>query len=85
MPASPDHAPAPSPNAAWQQRSQASVWHPCTQMQRQAAVPPIAVEELRLVGESRGGQDGLPALLARLQAATDLDLGRWLRPADPAP
>jgi flotillin len=49
------------------------------------AVPPIAVEELRLVGESRGGQDGLPALLARLQAATDLDLGRWLRPADPAP
>jgi hypothetical protein len=48
-------------------------------------VPPIAVEELRLVGESRGGQDGLPALLARLQAATDLDLGRWLRPADPAP
>ena len=49
------------------------------------AVPPIAVEELRLVGESRGGQDGLPALLARLQAATDLDLGRWLRPADPTP
>ena len=46
------------------------------------SVPPIAVEELRLVGESRGGQDGLPALLARLQAATDLDLGRWLRPAD---
>ena len=43
MSASPDHATALSPNAAWQQRSQASVWHPCTQMQRQAAVPPIAV------------------------------------------
>ena len=43
MSAPPDHVTAPSPNAAWQQRSQASVWHPCTQMQRQAAVPPIAV------------------------------------------
>lgn len=43
MPLSPDHVTAPSPNAAWQQRSQASVWHPCTQMQRQVAVPPIAV------------------------------------------
>lgn len=43
MSAPPDHATTLSPNAAWQQRSQASVWHPCTQMQRQAAVPPIAV------------------------------------------
>ena len=30
-------------NAAWQQRSLASVWHPCTQMQRAAAVPPLPV------------------------------------------
>ena len=34
---------AGSPNASWQQRSLASVWHPCTQMQRAAAVPPLAV------------------------------------------
>jgi len=30
-------------NAAWQQRSLASVWHPCTQMQRAAAVPPLPI------------------------------------------
>ncbi len=47
MPASSDRSGSsprlPSPNATWQQRSLASVWHPCTQMQRLAEVPPIAV------------------------------------------
>ena len=33
----------PGSNANLQQRSLASVWHPCTQMQRAAAVPPLAV------------------------------------------
>jgi adenosylmethionine-8-amino-7-oxononanoate aminotransferase len=28
-------------NAEWQRRSLASLWHPCTQMQRAAAVPPL--------------------------------------------
>lgn len=28
-------------NAEWQQRSIASVWHPCTQMQRMEVVPPL--------------------------------------------
>ena len=45
------------------------------------AVPPLAVEELRLIGDGDGGSASLPVLLARLQAATDLDLGRWLRSA----
>ena len=45
------------------------------------AVPPLAVEELRLIGDGDGGSSSLPVLLARLQAATDLDLGRWLRGA----
>lgn len=31
------------PNAAWQQRSLRSVWHPCTQMQRATAVPPLPI------------------------------------------
>ena len=35
--------PASSVNAAWQQRSVASVWHPCTQMQRMREVPPVAI------------------------------------------
>jgi adenosylmethionine-8-amino-7-oxononanoate aminotransferase len=30
-------------NEAWQQRSLRSVWHPCTQMQRAAAVPPLPI------------------------------------------
>ncbi len=30
-------------NQAWQQRSLRSVWHPCTQMQRAAAVPPLPI------------------------------------------
>jgi len=30
-------------NAAWQRRSLASVWHPCTQMQRAALVPPLPI------------------------------------------
>jgi hypothetical protein len=46
------------------------------------AVPPLAVEELRLIGDGDAGGNSLPALLARLQAATDLDLGRWLRSED---
>jgi flotillin len=47
------------------------------------AVPTLQVEELRLIGEGEGSEISLPTLLARLQAATDLDLGRWLRAADP--
>jgi flotillin len=46
------------------------------------AVPPLAVEELRLIGDGEGNTASLPVLLARLQAATDLDLGRWLRSDD---
>ena len=44
MPALP-HPPAPPADvdAAWQRRSIASVWHPCTQMQRLREVPPVAV------------------------------------------
>lgn len=30
-------------NKSWQQRSLRSVWHPCTQMQRAAAVPPLPI------------------------------------------
>ncbi|AKJ31319.1 adenosylmethionine--8-amino-7-oxononanoate transaminase [Caldimonas brevitalea] len=30
-------------NARWQQRSVASVWHPCTQMKRLQAVPPLPI------------------------------------------
>jgi len=30
-------------NAAWQQRSLAAVWHPCTQMQRAFGVPPLPI------------------------------------------
>jgi flotillin len=47
------------------------------------AVPPLQVEELRLIGEGETEATSLPVLLARLQAATDLDLGRWLRAAPP--
>ena len=47
------------------------------------AVPTLQVEELRLIGEGETGATSLPVLLARLQAATDLDLGRWLRAAPP--
>ena len=32
-----------SANAHWQQRSLASVWHPCTQMARAARTPPLAI------------------------------------------
>jgi len=30
-------------NATWQQRSLKAVWHPCTQMQRAAVVPPLPI------------------------------------------
>ncbi|APW40907.1 adenosylmethionine--8-amino-7-oxononanoate transaminase [Rhodoferax koreense] len=30
-------------NAGWQRRSLRSVWHPCTQMQRAAALPPLPI------------------------------------------
>jgi flotillin len=48
------------------------------------AVPTLAVDELHLIGESEGSETTLPSLLARLQAATNLDLGRWLRSAEPS-
>ncbi len=34
-------------NAQWQARSRRSVWHPCTQMQRLDAVPPVPIREGR--------------------------------------
>lgn len=34
---------APGANAAWQQRSLRHVWHPCTQMQRAAELPPLPI------------------------------------------
>lgn len=37
------HAHKVGANEAWQQRSLRSVWHPCTQMQRAAAVPPLPI------------------------------------------
>jgi len=37
------HAHNVGANEAWQQRSLRSVWHPCTQMQRAAAVPPLPI------------------------------------------
>ncbi|MFM9916480.1 MAG: adenosylmethionine--8-amino-7-oxononanoate transaminase [Rhizobacter sp.] len=43
MPIFPDPSPSSSTNEDWQRRSVASVWHPCTQMQRMADVPPIAI------------------------------------------
>lgn len=33
----------PSANHAWQQRSLQAVWHPCTQMQRAAVLPPLPI------------------------------------------
>lgn len=33
----------PVGNSDWQRRSLASVWHPCTQMQRAASVPPLPI------------------------------------------
>ena len=44
----PDPTPTAAPptepaNARWQQRSLRSVWHPCTQMQRAAQVPPLPI------------------------------------------
>jgi len=33
----------PGANAAWQARSRAQVWHPCTQMQRTVQVPPLPI------------------------------------------
>lgn len=39
-PTTPDH---PSANHAWQQRSLQAVWHPCTQMQRAAVLPPLPI------------------------------------------
>jgi hypothetical protein len=47
------------------------------------AVPSLEVEELRLVGDRSDSPATLPALLGRVQAATDLDLGRWLRSVHP--
>jgi adenosylmethionine-8-amino-7-oxononanoate aminotransferase len=34
---------APGANASWQQRSLRHVWHPCTQMQRAAELPPLPI------------------------------------------
>ena len=43
-------------NAQWQARSLASVWHPCTQMQRAAVVPPLPIA--RAQGPWLYDQDG---------------------------
>lgn len=34
---------APSANTAWQARSRAAVWHPCTQNARLDAMPPLPI------------------------------------------
>lgn len=39
------HAALSGANAEWQARSRRSVWHPCTQMQRLDAVPPVPIRE----------------------------------------
>jgi adenosylmethionine---8-amino-7-oxononanoate aminotransferase len=36
-----------SSNAEWQRRTLASVWHPCTQMQRAEVVPPLPIARAR--------------------------------------
>ena len=49
----------PSPvssNAEWQRRTLASVWHPCTQMQRAEVVPPLPIA--RASGPWLFDQDG---------------------------
>ena len=43
MPAAVTPATASTAAASWARRSLASVWHPCTQMQRLAETPPIAI------------------------------------------
>lgn len=40
-------APLPGGNASWQRRSRASVWHPCTQMQRLDEVPLLPIARAR--------------------------------------
>lgn len=42
------------------------------------SVPPIAVKELRLIGEETGKAPSLPTLLAQVRAATGFDAARWL-------
>jgi len=44
-----------------------------------AAVPPIEVEQLRLIGDHASGSASLASMLAQVQAATGFDPTRWLR------
>ena len=55
-----------SSNAEWQRRTLASVWHPCTQMQRAEVVPPLPMLALSLAFE---GPDQIAASLATIFAA----------------
>lgn len=47
-----------------------------------AAVPPIEVEQLRLIGDHDSGSASLASVLAQVQAATGFDPARWLRPGE---
>lgn len=47
-----------------------------------AAVPPIEVEQLRLIGDHASGSASLASVLAQVQAATGFDPARWLRPGE---
>jgi flotillin len=47
-----------------------------------AAVPPIEVEQLRLIGDHASGSASLASVLAQVQAATGFDPTRWLRPGE---
>lgn len=47
-----------------------------------AAVPPIEVEQLRLIGDHSSGSPTLASVLAQVQAATGFDPARWLRPGE---
>jgi hypothetical protein len=42
-------------------------------------VPPIEVEQLRLIGDHASGSASLASMLAQVQAATGFDPTRWLR------
>ena len=48
--------------------------------QLRGAVPPLKVEELRLIGDDPGQAPSLATVLAQVKAATGFDPARWLGP-----
>ncbi|MFM7171125.1 MAG: hypothetical protein ACKOYH_09840, partial [Cyanobium sp.] len=53
--------------------------------QLRGAVPPLNVEELRLIGEDPAQAPSLATLLAQVKAATGFDPARWLGANDTPP